>query len=105
MDRIETNVVTGETQVIQLSPAEEALAIANHAATEAVEAPRRSRITADAADAAEVRADNQVQAFLDFSPKQLDAWIEANITGAGNKTAIKVLGRLAQAAARGRTLR
>lgn len=64
-----------------------------------------AREIADTTDAEEVKADNQVQAFLNFTPAQLDAWIESNVTGAGNKTGFKVLGRLAQAAARGRALR
>lgn len=64
-----------------------------------------ARENADATEAAEVKVDANVQTFLNFTPMQLDAWIEANITGAGNKTAFKVLGRLAQAAARGKVLR
>lgn len=105
MDRIEINAVTGQSQVIQLTAEEEAAAIANHAATEAISAPIRARAAADEADAEQVKADNKVQTFLNFTPTELDAWIDANITGVGNKTAFKVLGRLAQAAARGRKLR
>lgn len=105
MDRIEVNVATGQSQVIQLTAEEEAAVIARHNAIEAAEAPRRSRLAADEADTAEAKVDAQVQTFLNFSLAQLDAWIDANITGAGNKTAFKVLGRLAQAAARGKVLR
>lgn len=64
-----------------------------------------ARRAADATDAAEAKADAQVQMFLNFTLAQLDTWVETNITGAGNKTAFKVLGRLAQAAARGKVLR
>jgi len=64
-----------------------------------------ARLAADEADTAEAKVDAQVQMFLNFSLAQLDTWVDTNITGAGNKTAFKVLGRLAQAAARGRVLR
>lgn len=105
MNRIEINVITGQSQVIALTPEEEAEAIARHDAIEAIEAPRRARLAADEADTAEAKVDAQVQMFLNFTRAQLDTWVETNITGAGNKTAFKVLGRLAQAAARGRVLR
>lgn len=64
-----------------------------------------ARAEADATEAAAAKLDNKVQTFLNFTPVELDAWIEANITGAGNKVAFKVLGRLAQTAARGKVLR
>lgn len=61
-----------------------------------------------------VKADNQVQQFLNFTPAQLDAWVANNIEAAGltlsqvktnTGTALKVLGRIALAAGRGRPLR
>lgn len=63
------------------------------------------RIVLDAAEQAAVKADSQVQTFLNFSPAQLDAWVDANIANGASKTAFKVLGRIALAAGRGRTLR
>lgn len=69
------------------------------------EMAKEARRAIDVAEADSVKVDNQVQTFLNFTQAELDAWIEANITGAGNKTAFKVLGRLAQAASRGRILR
>ena len=75
--------------------------------------PEEERLALDAAEAAAVKADNQVIAFLNFTPAQLDSWIDTNIGGAATLaavraacvTAFKVLGRIALAAGRGRTLR
>lgn len=66
------------------------------------------RIAVDATDAATCVADPNVATFLNMSPADLDAWVDTNITGAGNaaaRTAFKVLGKLALTAARGRKLR
>lgn len=75
------------------------------ASATAAAAALAARKDVDAIEAAETKADAQVQTFLNFTPVELDAWVNANITGAGNKTVFKVLGRLAQVAARGRALR
>ena len=66
---------------------------------------KRQRILDDVTEEASVKAEAQVQAFLNMTPAQLDAWIDTNITGAGNKTAFKILGRIVLAAGRGRRLR
>ena len=71
------------------------------------------RRAVDAAEALTVKADAQVLAFLNFTPAQLDTWVDNNIGGAATlgalktacSTAFKVLGRIALAAGRGRTLR
>jgi malate synthase len=73
----------------------------------------QSRHDADAAEAAAVKADAQVQTFLNFTPAQLDAWVDNNIGTAATlaelktrcSTAFKVLGRIALAGGRGRKLR
>lgn len=60
-----------------------------------------------------VKADAQVQQFLNMSPADLDNWVDANVVNAATLaavkaavgTALKVLGRIALAAGRGRTLR
>ena len=72
-----------------------------------------ARIADDVAEQATVKADNQVQTFLNFTPAQLDNWVDNNIVGAATLaalrtacgTAFKVLGRIALAAGRGRFLR
>lgn len=66
------------------------------------------RAAADAVDLAACSADPAITAFLNMSPAELDAWVDTNITGAGNaaaRTAFKVLGKLALIGARGRKLR
>lgn len=63
------------------------------------------RIVLDIEEAAAVKLDAQVMQFLNMTPIELNAWVDANITGTGLRTALKVLGRLAQHAARGRKLR
>lgn len=73
-----------------------------------------ARLSTDASEQASVKLDAQVQTFLNFTPAQLDAWVATNIEAAGltlaqvkanSGTAFKVLGRIALAAGRGRTLR
>jgi hypothetical protein len=72
-----------------------------------------ARNAIDAAEAASVKADSQVVTFLNFTPVQLDAWIDTNIGTAATLVAVrtacvvafKVLGRIALAAGRGRSLR
>ena len=66
---------------------------------------KKARADLDAGEAAAVKADNQVQTFLNMTPAELDAWVEANIPAGGQRTAFKVLGRIALAAGRGRVLR
>lgn len=63
------------------------------------------RKMADAVECEQAKANNDVVAFLNMTPAELDAWVGANITGAGAQIAFKVLGRLAQNAARGKPLR
>lgn len=71
------------------------------------------RLATDATEQTAVKASSQVQAFLNFTPTQLDNWIDTNIGAAATLTAVraacviafKVLGRIALAAGRGRTLR
>lgn len=73
----------------------------------------RVRMEDDATEQAAVKADAQVQTFLNFSPAQLDNWVDNNIIGAATLgalrtacgTAFKVLGRIALAAGRGKFLR
>src|SRR3990167_10217572 len=45
----------------------------------------------DAAEEASVKAEAQVQAFLNMTPTQFDAWVDANIPSGGQRTAFKVL--------------
>ena len=47
----------------------------------------------------------QTITFLNMTPAELDAWCDANLPAGGTRTMGKVLGRLAQNAARGKTLR
>jgi len=71
------------------------------------------RVALDVAEAAVVQADSQVVTFLNFSPTQLDNWVDNNIGNAATlaalkttcSTAFKVLGRITLAAGRGRSLR
>jgi hypothetical protein len=65
------------------------------------------RIAADAVDVGVCAVDPNVTAFLNMTPAELDAWVDANITGvvAPVRTAFKVLGKLALVGARGRQLR
>lgn len=63
------------------------------------------RIAADAADLTVCKADPNVVAFLNMSPADLDAWVDANIPAGASRVAFKVLGKLALAGARGRQLR
>jgi hypothetical protein len=71
------------------------------------------RAAVDATEAAAVKADAQVVTFLNFTPAQLDTWVDNNIGAAASlaalkiacATAFKVLGRIALAAGRGRSLR
>lgn len=63
------------------------------------------RLVLDAEEAAAVKADGQVQTFLNMTPADLDEWVDANIPAGGQRTAFKVLGRIALAAGRGRVLR
>lgn len=75
--------------------------------------PEELRAAVDVTEAAAVKADAQVVTFLNFTPAQLDAWVDNNIGTAATlaalkvacATAFKVLGRIALAAGRGRTLR
>jgi hypothetical protein len=73
-----------------------------------------TRIATDLTEAAAVQADSNVQTFLNFTPAQLDNWIANNVSGAGLtlaqvktglNTGLQVIGRIALAAGRGRTLR
>lgn len=59
----------------------------------------------DDAECEAAKIDGQIVAFLNMTPAQLDVWVDTNITGAGPRTAFKILGRLAQNAARGKTMR
>ena len=70
----------------------------------AAEQPDPRRVLDDA-ECEAAKIDNQIVQFLNMTSTQLDAWVDANITGAGPRTAFKVLGRLAQNAARGKVLR
>lgn len=71
------------------------------------------RRSTDATEAALVKADANVLTFLNMSPTDLDAWIDQNIGSAGTPAAavvkvvvaLKVLGRIALAAGRGKSLR
>lgn len=80
------------------------------AAARAAEALRRAT---DASEQTAVKADSQVMQFLNFTPTQLDNWIANNIEAAttlaqlrtATATALRVLGRIALAAGRGRFLR
>ena len=77
------------------------------------EAAAISRAAIDDAECAAAKQDNQERAFLNMTPAELDTWIDNNIAAAGTlavlrtntATALRVLGRLAQNAARGRRLR
>lgn len=106
MTRIEVNVQTGVSTVITLTPEEEAVAAATLAAYIASQStPAAIRAATDDAEARMVKADAQVQAFLNMTPAQLDNWVDANIQSNGISTAFKVLGRIALASARGKFLR
>lgn len=63
------------------------------------------RIVLDAEECSQAKIDAQVQTFLNMTPAQLDAWCDANLPVGGTRTMGKVLGRLAQNAARGQKLR
>lgn len=63
------------------------------------------RVAADATDLAACAADPQVTAFLNMSPAELDAWVDANIPAGASRVAFKVLGKLALTGARGRQFR
>lgn len=67
--------------------------------------PPDPRRVLDDAECEAAKIDGQIVAFLNMTPAQLDTWVDANITGAGPRTAFKILGRLAQNAARGKALR
>lgn len=83
------------------------------AASDAADAAVAQREATDAAECEAAKADNQVRAFLNMTPAELDAWVDTNIGAAGTlaalrtstATALKVLGRLAQQGARGRRVR
>lgn len=92
------NCTTGEVIERDATPEEEARITTP-------DAPPNPRLVLDAQEAATAKLDAQVQQFLNMTPGDLDAWVDANITGTGPRTAFKVLGRLAQHAARGRILR
>lgn len=63
------------------------------------------RVAADAVDLGVCAVDPNVVAFLNMSPADLDAWVDANIPAGASRTAFKVLGKLALTGARGRQLR
>lgn len=63
------------------------------------------RIALDSDEAAAAKVDAQILTFLNMTPAQLDAWCDANLPVGGTRTMGKVLGRLAQNAARGQRLR
>ena len=84
------------------------------AASNAADAAEIARLATDAAEVASAKIDNQAQTFLNFTPTQLANWITNNVSGAGLTlaqvkagldTALNVLGRIAQNAGRGRSLR
>jgi hypothetical protein len=77
-------------------------------------AAEAARVATDAAEQETVKADNQVMTFLNMTPTQLDNWVATNIEAGGltlaqvkanTGTALRVLGRIALAAGRGRFLR
>lgn len=67
--------------------------------------PPDPRKVLDAAECDAAKIDGQIVAFLNMTPIELDAWVTANIIGVGPQTALKILGRLTQNAARGKPLR
>lgn len=100
------NVITGEITEVDLTPQEEAYAAA---ALAAEQAERQStagvRRSTDATEHAAAKGAANVQTFLNFTPAELDAWCDANLPAGGTRVMGKVLGRLAQQAARGKALR
>lgn len=97
--------VAGLLTVDAVGPAPTATEVDVHLGTDAPALATQQRVTQDAAEREVCKVDPDVAAFLNFTPAQLDAWVDANITGAGNKVAFKVLGKLALMGARGRPLR
>lgn len=63
------------------------------------------RVAADVVDLGTCSQDPNVTAFLNMSPAELDAWVDANIPAGASRVAFKVLGKLALTGARGRQLR
>lgn len=63
------------------------------------------RVAADAVDLGVCAVDPNVVAFLNMSPADLDAWVDANIPAGASRVAFKVLGKLALTGARGRQFR
>lgn len=63
------------------------------------------RVAADAVDLGVCAVDPNVVAFLNMSPAELDAWVDANIPAGASRVAFKVLGKLALTGARGRQFR
>lgn len=107
MERIEVNVVTGQKQVVVLTPAEEAEAIARAAAEEAEQAPIRAQQAADAAERANLKQDAQTINFLMRPWSEVDADLTAglgDLSTAGQRaflvTCVKRLARVAQVMAR-----
>lgn len=95
-------------QLIPFTADEEAEADAREAAWLASEAARTAtaaRLAADTTEAAAVKVEAQVQTFLNMTPSELDQWCDSNLPAGGTRVMGKVLGRLAQSAARGQKLR
>lgn len=71
----------------------------------AINPPADPRKALDDAEADQARVHAQTITFLNMTPAELDAWCDQNLPAGGTRTMGKVLGRLAQQAARGKVLR
>ena len=67
--------------------------------------PPDPRKALDDAESAEAKVHAQTIQFLNMTPTELDAWCDQNLPAGGTRIVGKVLGRLAQQAARGKFLR
>lgn len=89
MNRIEINVITGQSQVIALTPEEEADAAARTAA-EATD-PTRLQIIADTAASEETKADAAVQYLRDHTPTECADFAETLTNAQFRRVVAKVL--------------
>lgn len=95
MNRIEHNIITGETTVVQLTPEEEADAQARTAA-EAADPDRLGRI-AQAQLRAEAKATAMFAVLQSATLEQIDKWVDTNFAGmtAQQRSLLKLLAAVA----------
>jgi hypothetical protein len=78
VDRIESNVLTGESTLVTLTQAEVDEANARTAAMEAVEAPIRARLSTDAQECTSCRLDSTIMNLVNQTKAEWLTWASNN---------------------------